>query len=100
MDCCQRAIDPHRAGVFRILPQPVPSRGHERRRGPRSLYHRASQLMAGLILPIGITLAFFSRDVLQLWTQDPPLAEKTHAVLSILLLGTIINGLMNIPYGL
>ena len=66
----------------------------------RSLYHRASQLMAGLILPIGITLAFFSRDVLQLWTQDPPLAEKTHAVLSILLLGTIINGLMNIPYGL
>jgi O-antigen/teichoic acid export membrane protein len=66
----------------------------------RSLYHRASQLMAGVILPIGITVAFFSRDVVQLWTQDPSLAENTHVVLSILLLGTIVNGLMNIPYGL
>jgi O-antigen/teichoic acid export membrane protein len=66
----------------------------------RSLYHRASQLMAGVILPVGITVAFFSRDVLQLWTQDPYLAESTHVVLSILLVGTIVNGLMNIPYGL
>jgi len=42
--------------------------------------------MAGVILPTGITLAFFSREALYLWTQDPTLAEKTHVVLSILLL--------------
>jgi O-antigen/teichoic acid export membrane protein len=66
----------------------------------RSLYHRASQMMAGVILPVGITVAFFSRDVLHLWTQDTLLAERAHVVLSILLMGTIVNGLMNIPYGI
>src|SRR5207302_9505535 len=85
------------AAYFPSLSRAVATRDED---ALRSLYHRASQLMAGHILPIGITLAFFSRDVLYLWTQDPTLAEKTHVVLTILLTGTIINGLMNIPYGL
>jgi O-antigen/teichoic acid export membrane protein len=66
----------------------------------RALYHRATQMMAGVILPVGITVAFFSREVLELWTQDAALAQNAHLVLSILLLGTVLNGLMNIPYGL
>jgi O-antigen/teichoic acid export membrane protein len=65
----------------------------------RTLYHRASQVMAGIVLPVGITVAFFSREVLHLWTQNPVLADNAHVVLSVLLVGSIVNGLMNIPYG-
>ncbi len=35
-----------------------------------------------------------------LWTQDPGTAEKTHFVLSIIICGTAINGLMFLPYAL
>ena len=63
-----------------------------------SLYHRASQFMSMLILPVGILLALFSYEVLALWTQNATLAGHTHTLLTILLLGTLINGLLNIPY--
>ena len=66
----------------------------------RTLYHRASQVMAGLVLPVGVTFACFSYEALRLWTQDPILAENAHVVLSILLVGTMVNGLMNVPYAL
>ena len=35
-----------------------------------------------------------------LWTQSPETAGNTHLLLSILVMGTAINGLMNIPYAL
>ncbi len=35
-----------------------------------------------------------------LWTQSPVTAEHTHLLVSILVMGTAFNGLMNIPYAL
>ena len=39
--------------------------------GVRELYHLASQLMAALILPVASIVAFFSHDVMMLWTATP-----------------------------
>lgn len=64
------------------------------------IYHQFSQLMSVLILPCAIIVAFFPREILFLWKQDSVTIEYAYRLLSILILGTAINGLMNIPYGL
>ena len=56
--------------------------------------------MSVLILPVAIVIALFSYEILLLWTQNPITAEKTHLLVSILICGTAINGLMNLPYAL
>jgi len=64
------------------------------------LYHKSCQFMAVLILPVAIVIAFFSYEILLIWTQNPTMADKSHLVVSILILGTAFNGLMNPPYAL
>ncbi|MFH1619524.1 MAG: oligosaccharide flippase family protein [bacterium] len=68
--------------------------------GLKQLYHRSCQLMSVLILPAAIVAALFSREILLLWTQNPTTVEHTHLILSILVIGTALNGLMNLPYAL
>ena len=64
------------------------------------LYHKSCQFIAVLILPVAIVIAFFSYEVILLWTQNPITAEKTHLIVSIMICGTALNGLMNPPYAL
>ena len=66
----------------------------------RVLYDQASQLMAITILPIMLVLAFFSYDLLLLWTHSKLTAENGSLVLALLALGNALNGLMNVPYAL
>jgi len=51
-------------------------------------------------LPAAVVIAFFSYEILLLWTQNPATSEKTYLIVSILVCGTAINGLMNLPYAL
>jgi O-antigen/teichoic acid export membrane protein len=62
------------------------------------LYHQTAQLVSVLILPAACILACFSKDVIWLWTQNPVIAERTYLLASILVMGTALNGLMNIPF--
>ena len=64
------------------------------------LYHRACQIMTVLILPIALIIAFFSSEILLLWTRNPLAVKYAHMVLSLLIIGTALNGLMTIPYAL
>ncbi len=68
--------------------------------GLRVLYHKSCQFISVLVLPAAVVIAFFSSDVLLLWTRNPLLAERTHLQASILILGTALNGMMNPPYAL
>ncbi|MBI4428608.1 MAG: oligosaccharide flippase family protein [Ignavibacteriales bacterium] len=68
--------------------------------GLKQLYHKSCQFMSVLILPAAIVIAFFSREIIFLWTQNPIAAEKTHLIVSIMICGTALNGLMNPPYAL
>jgi O-antigen/teichoic acid export membrane protein len=65
-----------------------------------SLYHQACQIMTVLILPIALIVAFFSSEILLLWTHNPLAVKYAHMVLSLLIIGTALNGLMTIPYAL
>ena len=64
------------------------------------LYHKCCQLIAVLILPIAVVVSLFSYEIILLWTQNPITAEKAHLIVSIMICGTALNGLMNPPYAL
>lgn len=64
------------------------------------LYHKSAQLMSVIVLPAAVVVALFSKEILLLWTQSPLTAEHAHLLVSILVTGTAINGILNIPYAL
>ncbi len=66
----------------------------------KALYHRSSQLMSVLIIPAAVILALFSYEIIFLWTQNRIMAGNSCLVVSILICGTALNGLMSAPYAL
>jgi hypothetical protein len=66
----------------------------------RLCYHNAVQVMSVLILPLAITIAFFSQEIAFLWLQDSSIARSVAPITSVLVIGTCLNGLMNIPFAL
>jgi len=68
--------------------------------GQKRLYHNGSQLMSVMILPVAVVVALFSKEVLFLWTGDPVIVERAHLILSFLIIGTALGGLMNLPFAM
>jgi O-antigen/teichoic acid export membrane protein len=61
-------------------------------------YHYGAQLVSVFAGGIAIVIILFAETFLRLWTQDPELAKRTANLLSLLMLGNLLNGLMWIPY--
>lgn len=61
------------------------------------LYHRSSQLLSVAVIPVATILVVFSPQLLLLWTGDAVLTERTDVVMSLLVSGTALNGLMGLP---
>ncbi len=66
----------------------------------KRFYHKSCQFISVLILPVAIVVALFSYEIILLWTQNSATAEKTHLIVSIMICGTALNGLLNPPYAL
>lgn len=64
------------------------------------LYHKVSQLVSVILLPVAATVVFFSPELLRVWTRNPVVTDRTHLLASILVIGSALNGLMNVPYAL
>jgi O-antigen/teichoic acid export membrane protein len=62
------------------------------------VYHRGSQLMAVLLAPIAVVAALFPREVLFAWTGDAAVVEHASLVLSLLVVGMLLHGLIQSPY--
>jgi O-antigen/teichoic acid export membrane protein len=63
-----------------------------------SLYHQAAQLVTILTAPAAGVLSFFAGGVVFMWSGNASLAENTAPLLSVLAMGTFLNGLLWIPY--
>ncbi|MBC8006659.1 MAG: oligosaccharide flippase family protein, partial [Prolixibacteraceae bacterium] len=61
------------------------------------LYHHGCQVMSALIAPTAIVLAFFSVEILLLWTQNPLLVENAHLITSLLVLAKALESLQFLP---
>jgi O-antigen/teichoic acid export membrane protein len=68
--------------------------------GLQELYHKGCQFMSVMILPAAIVVSLFSPEILLLWLSDPVLVLNTHKLVSIFIIGTALNGLMNLPSAL
>lgn len=66
----------------------------------KHLYHQASQFMAVFVVPLAGVIAVFSEEILRFWLASDDVARVTAPIASILVVGTALNGLMNLPYGL
>jgi O-antigen/teichoic acid export membrane protein len=64
------------------------------------LYHQGSQLVATIVLPVTAVLAFFSFDILLLWTGSEKTAGVASPIVSVLVIGMALNVLMSLPYAL
>jgi O-antigen/teichoic acid export membrane protein len=61
-------------------------------------YHKGAQLISVFAGSVAIVIIVFGETFLRLWTQDLELAQRTKTLLSLLMLGNLLNGLMWIPY--
>jgi O-antigen/teichoic acid export membrane protein len=64
------------------------------------VYHRACQLTSVTTLPAAMLLAFFSSEILLLWTSDPIISNNSASLVALLVFGTAFHGIMHLPYAL
>jgi len=72
---------------------------HEKERSQELcvLFHRSSQILSFFLLPFCALLIVFSSEILFLWMHDPSVVENCHLIISLLVFGTMLNGIVSIP---
>jgi O-antigen/teichoic acid export membrane protein len=61
-------------------------------------YHRAAQLLSFVIGSAAMVLMFFAQPVLLIWTRDQGIALQSAQLLALLTAGTLLHGLLHMPY--
>ncbi len=61
-------------------------------------YHQGAQLMTIMLVPAGLALIAFGEPLLLVWTGNRLVAESVSPIVSVLAMGTILNGYIHIPY--
>jgi O-antigen/teichoic acid export membrane protein len=80
-----------------VFPRFVQLHEMKKRLELRELFHRSSQLLSVLLFPVCALLIVFSREILLLWVHDPSVIENCHLIVSLLVFGTMLNGIASIP---
>lgn len=62
------------------------------------IYHQGAQLVSVFIVPAALMFMYFGEDILLLWGGNAALAHNVVPLLALLALGTMLNGLMHMPY--
>lgn len=65
-----------------------------------NLYRTGTRLLSATLFPLAVSLAFFSKDLVQIWTGNADLASSVSPIVSLMLVGTAMNGAMHFPYAL
>lgn len=60
-------------------------------------YHLGAQLIAVIVVPVAVMMVLFARDMLYAWSGDAALARDVAPVLALLVLGTLLNALIQLP---
>lgn len=65
-----------------------------------AFYHKSAQLLSFILIPVAVTTIFFSENILLAWTGDLSLSKMAELPLVFLVIGNVLNGMMNVPYAL
>ena len=60
-------------------------------------FHQFSQILSLLLLPVSAIIIVFSKEILTLWIKDPIVVENSYLVMSFLVFGTMLNGIVCVP---
>lgn len=63
-------------------------------------YKDGTRLFLAILFPIAISISVFSDKLLYVWTEDQSLAIIASPIVSLLVMGTALNGAMHFPYAL
>jgi O-antigen/teichoic acid export membrane protein len=88
-------VGPIFTAVFPRFTQLVATGDQERL---RDVYHQACQLVSVAVIPLMLVVAFFSLELLTIWTGNQVIAERAYWLVSLLAIGSALNGLMHVPY--
>lgn len=66
----------------------------------KALYHRSCQIMSIMLMPGSLTLILFSSNILSIWTKNIDMVKNTHLLVSLIVVGRLMNGLLNLPYAI
>jgi O-antigen/teichoic acid export membrane protein len=69
-------------------------------RALRDLYHFGTQIMVVIVLPIGCAIAVFAYELISLWQGNATVAAQITPISQLLIVASMLNGLMNLPYAL
>jgi O-antigen/teichoic acid export membrane protein len=61
-------------------------------------FHKYNKLMASVVVPVGLFIVVFSKEIIGIWTQNSATTDNIWLAVSILTLGSICNAFMHIPY--
>ena len=64
------------------------------------LYHNGCKLMATILCSAAAVIILYSDLLIALWTSDINAVAKSSQIVEVLAAGTLLNGLMTIPYAL
>jgi len=65
-----------------------------------NLYHLGCQFLSAVVLPVAVGIAVFSREILELWLGHTDVASHAYPILTLLIIGTALNAVMTLPYGM
>ena len=69
-------------------------------RGEHAVYHLGAQSLAVLVVPAAAVIALFAGEILVVWTGSAETARHATPIVTLLVLGTALNGLTNAPSAL
>lgn len=64
------------------------------------LYRLGTRMLAIVLFPIAMVLAVFSEGLVRIWTGNQDIATNVSPVISLLVIGSALNGVMFFPYAL
>lgn len=60
-------------------------------------FHKSSQFVSLIIFPICALLVIYSKSILALWIGDPIIVNNSNLIVSFLVLGVMLNGMVSLP---
>ncbi|HEX8407945.1 MAG TPA: oligosaccharide flippase family protein [Thermoanaerobaculia bacterium] len=89
------AVTPVQTTVFPRLSQLVAAGDTE---GARRAYHRATQTVAAMLLPLAAIATMFAYEIALLWTRDAAVARAVQWLAVFLVIGAMLNALSHISH--
>ena len=65
-----------------------------------ALYHEAARFINALVASMAFVLMGFAEPILRLWTSNPEVAANVAPLLSVYVLGTMLNAVSSMPFTL